>query len=217
MSTENILAEWRPAEGFNILDFRDFQGFPQYGMPPYVFKFRFSSIQEPLELVALGIHFMGWNIPECRTNTLFSKIQVSKNGFQDIYYNQPGGKTGENNMVFRFEKKLVLRTADDVLVIAFFPLCPVHMVDVDAIFFLTEEEVKNTTPPPVIINDDDKKKKITDDPLKLLTDPRPLDHYWYIYATVFGMILLLLVSLLFSTINQPKKSRPQYIVIRPKK
>lgn len=215
MSTENILAEWRSAEGFNILDFRDFQTFPQYGTPPYVLKFRFSSLQEPVELAALAIHFMGWNIPECRTNTLFSKIQISKNGFQDIYYNQPGGKTGENNIVFRFEKKLVLRTSDDVLMIVFFPLCPVHMVDVDSIFFLTEGEVQNTTPPP-IIDDDNKKKKMADDPLKTLTNPQPLDHYWYIYATVFGMILLLLISLLFSTINQPKKS-PHYIVIRPKK
>ena len=214
MSTENIMAEWRPAEGFNILDFRDFQSFPQRGIAPYVFKFRFSSLEEPLDLAALAIHFMGWNIPECHTNTLFSKIQVSKNGFQDIYYNQPGGKTGENNIVFRFEKKLVLRTADDVLVIAFFPLCPVHMVDVDAIFFLTEEKVKNTTPPPVIINDE--KKPVTDDPLTLLSNPQPPGHYWYIYATVFGMILLLLISLLFTTINQSKKSR-HYIVIRPKK
>ena len=215
MSTENILTEWRPAEGFNILDFRDFQSFPQYGIPPYVLKFSFSSLQEPLELTALAIHFMGWNIPECRTNTLFSKIQVSKNGFQDIYYNQPGWKAGENNMTFRFEKKLVLRTSDDVLVITFFPLCPVHMVDVDAIFFLTEGEVKNTTTPPPII-DDKKNKKPEEDPLKLLNNPQPLDHYWYIYATVFGMILLLLVSLLFTTINQPNKSR-HYIVIRPKK
>ena len=215
MSTENILAEWRPAEGFNILDFRDYQSFPQYGIPPYVLKFRFSSLQEPFELSAVGIHFMGWNIPECGTNTLFSKIQVSKNGFQDIYYNQPGGKMGENTMTFQFEKKLVLRTSDDVLVIALFPLCPVHMVDVDAIFFLTDADVKtSTTPPPKII--DDKKKNMTDDPLKLLTNPQPLDHYWYIYATVFGMILLLLVSLLFTTINQPKKSR-HFIVIRPQK
>ena len=215
MSTENILTDWRPVEGFNILDFRDFQSFPQYGIPPYVLKFSFSSLQEPLELTALAIHFMGWNIPECRTNTLFSKIQVSKNGFQDIYYNQPGWKAGENNMTFRFEKKLVLRTSDDVLVITFFPLCPVHMVDVDAIFFLTEGEVKNTTTPPPII-DDKKNKKPEEDPLKLLNNPQPLDHYWYIYATVFGMILLLLVSLLFTTINQPNKSR-HYIVIRPKK
>lgn len=215
MTTKNIMTEWRPAEGFNIIDFRDFQSFPQYGIPPYVLKFRFSSLQEPLELTALAIHFMGWNIPECRTSTLFSKIQVFKNGFHDIYYNQPGGKAGENNMTFRFEKKLVLRTSDDVLVIAFFPLCPVHMVDVDAILFLTEGEVKNTTTPPPII-DDKKNKKPEEDPLKLLNNPQPLDHYWYIYATVCGMILLLLVSLLFTTINQPKKSR-HYIVIRPKK
>lgn len=80
MSTENIVTEWRPAEGFNLLDFRDFKNFPQYDIPPYVLKFRFSSMQKPLELVGIGIHLMGWNIPECRTDTLFSKIQISKNG-----------------------------------------------------------------------------------------------------------------------------------------
>jgi hypothetical protein len=220
MSTENMIVEWRPTDSFNILDFRDFQSFPQYGIPPYVLKFRFSSLQEPLEIAALTIHFMGWNIPECRTDTLFSKVQVSKNGFQDIYYNQPGGKTGENNVVFQFEKKLVLRTPDDVLVVAFFPLCPVHMVDVDAIFFLTEENVRNitSTPPPAIIindNNNDNNEKTKQNPIKLITNPQPFDHYWYIYATIFGMILLLLISLLFITINQPKKPR-HYIVIRPK-
>jgi len=213
MNKENILTEWKSTEGFNILDFRDFKNFPQYGIPPYVLRFRFSSIQEPMELMAVSIRFMGWNIPECQTDTLFSKIQVSKNGFQDIYYNQPGGKMGDNYVILRFEKKLVLRSQEDVLIIALFPLCPVHMVDVDAILFLTDADVKPTTTPPPTMDTDDKKEK---DPLKLLTDPRPLDHYWYLYATLFAMILLLLISLLFTTINQPKTSR-RYIVIRPKK
>lgn len=212
MSTENILGEWKPADGFNLLDFRDFQSFPQYGIPPYVLKFRFPTIEDPLELSGVAIHFMGWNIPECRTTTLFSKIQISKNGFQDIYYSQSGGRMGENQMVFRFDKKMMLRTADDVFVLSFFPLCPVHMVDVDSIIFLTELDIRMSTPPPTM---EPKKKTAKEDPLQLLNNPRPLDHYWYIYATIFGMILLLLISLLFATINQPQKSR-HYIVIRPK-
>lgn len=213
MNRENILTEWRSGEGFNILDFRDFKNFPQYGIPPYVLKFRFSDIQEPMELVAVAIRFMGWNIHECQTDTLFSKIQVSKNGFQDIYYNQPGGKMGDNYLTFRFEKKLVLRSPEDVLLITFFPLCPVHMVDMDTILFLTDTVVKTTTPPPNVDTVD--KKKNTEDPMTLLMDPHPPDHYWYLYATLFVMILLLLISLLFTTINQPKISR-RYIVIRPK-
>lgn len=205
-SETNVLTEWRPTEGFNLQNFRDFQNFPQYDIAPYILKFRFSDKQE-YRLTALAIHFMGWNIPECRSNTLFSRVMVSKNGFQDIYYNQPCGHMGENFQTLRLEKELVLRSPEDILIISFFPLCPAHMVDVDAILFLTGADGP-ATPPPSLVSKE--KEKETLDLSSLLHNPQPYDHYWYIYATVFVMVLLLLVSLLFATINKPKK----YIVIR---
>lgn len=211
MNTENILTEWKPMEGFNILDFRDFKDFPLYDTPPYILKFRFSSIQEPLELKGLGIDLMGWNIPECQTETLFSKIQVSKNNFQDVYYNQSGGKMGENRLVLRFEKTMVLRSPNDILMVAFFPLCPVHMVDVGKVEFLT---ITDTTTKPPVLDDKKDNTKEKEEILSRLTDPRPLGHFWYIYATLFVMVLLLMICLLFMTINQKKK---YYLVVRDKK
>jgi hypothetical protein len=211
MNTTNSLTEWTPEDSFNILDFRDFKNFPQYENPPYVLKFRFSSIQAPLEIKGIVIDFMGWNIPECQTRTLFSKIQVSKNGFQDIYYNQPGGEIGRNHMTLQFEKNMVLRYPKDVLLISFFPLCPVHMVDIEKIVFLTSgggTPSSPTTQPPDIIDNGGK----NDNPIKVLTID---NQYWYIYATIFVMLLLLLLSLLFTTMSQSKKTN--YIVIRTKK
>lgn len=207
MRSETVLSEWRPTQGFNLQNFRDFKNFPQYDITPYILKFRFSDIQTEWILSSVAIHFMGWNIPECRTNTLFSKIMVSKNGFQDIYYNQPSGSMGENFKTLRFDKEMVLRSPEDMLIISFFPLCPAHMVDVDAILFLTNAEGGGSTPPPSLVNN---QKTESIDLSSLLANPQPYDHYWYIYATVFAMVLMLLVTMLFSTINQPKK----YIVIR---
>jgi len=212
MSKQNILTEWNPSDGFNILDYRDFRNFPQYETPPFVLKFRFSSIKEPVEYTGVGVDLMGWNIPECRTDTLFSKIQVSKNGFQDIYYNQPGGKMGENHLTLNFVKKMALKSSNDVLFISFFPLCPVNMVDIVRVVFLIDADpidvaTKTTTKPPVLL---DETKKLQQELLR----PQPIDHFWYIYITIFVMILLLMISLLFMTINQRTK---RYIVIRPKK
>jgi len=212
MSKQNILTEWAPNEGFNILDYRDFINFPQYENPPFILKFRFSMIQNPIEYTGIGVDLMGWNIPECQTDTLFSKIQVSKNGFQDIYYNQPGGKMGENHLTLNFKKNMVLKSPNDVLFISFFPLCPVHMVDIARVVFLVDAvvdpiEIIPTTIPPVVLEE---KKKLQQE----LFNPQPMDHFWYIYATIFVMILLLMISLLFMTINQRKK---RYIIIRAKK
>lgn len=196
MSKENILTEWKPREGFNILDFRDFQTFPQYDPAPYVMKFGFTGISNPLQLKGVSIDFSGWNIPECQSDTLFSRILISKNGFQDIYYNQPGGTMGQNHNVIQFKKNMVLRS-NDLLIITFFPLCPVHMVDLDKIVFLTVLPAPKTTDPPAIINDNPTPVK----PVSIISAVQPARDYWYIYATIAGMIMLLLLSILFITIN----------------
>lgn len=195
MSKENILTEWKPSEGFNILDFRDSMTFPQYDPAPYVMKFGFSGIANPLQLKGVSIDFSGWNIPECQSDTLFSRILISKNGFQDIYYNQPGGTMGQNHSIIQFRKTMVLRP-NDMLVITFFPLCPVHMVDLDKIVFLTVLPVPKTTDPPATKKDNPPIHSVS-----IINAVEPIRDYWYIYATIAGMIILLLLSLLFMTIN----------------
>lgn len=210
MSAKNIITEWTPFDGFNIMDFRDFQSFPQLENPPFVFKFRFSSIQEPLVLKGVVIDMTGWNIPECKTKTLFSKIQVSKNGFQDVYLNKSGGKSGKNHLTLPFDRDMKLLSPQDVLLMSLFPMCPVSMVDVERILFLTDGGSNPTpkpTPPPDIIDNDD-----AEDTNK----PPPFNKYWYIYATIFGMIVMLLLSVLLTAMRQPRTRAP-YIVIRTEK
>lgn len=203
------LTGWTPDKGFNILDFRDLENFPQYYTPPYVLKFNFTNT---MVLEAIVVDFMGWNIPECGSNTLFSKIQISKNGFEDIYYNKPGGKMGENNMTFKLENKMILSSPKDVLLVSFFPLCPVHMMDIGRIIFIdatTPRNTPTTTTPPT-----SGQQSTTNDPLNILLNPKPLDPYWYLYATLFSMVILLLLSLLFMSMKSKKK---HYIILRTKK
>lgn len=206
-----LIGEWIPTEKFNILDVRDFQNFPQYDTPPYVLRFNFSNIQEPIDFYGILIDMMGWNLPECRTDLLFSKIQVSKNGFQDIYYDKKGGTIGSrNNLFLKFDKIMKMISSRDVMFVTLFPMCSIHMITIEKVGFLSLSVIKKIpiTQETTITNDNDNNNK--------LLKPTSLSDYWYLYTTLFIMILFLMISLLFMVINyQPQKRR--YIVIRTKK
>lgn len=186
-----MTTEWKP-EGFNILDYRDFS----QDDTPYVLRFRFPR---PVVFYSIRLDVVGWNLPECKTNILFSKINISKNGFDNVYYSSPGGNPGRmNNMKIDLNRDLVA-TLDDVVYITLFPACPIHMVDVDRIVFLPH--TTTTTPPPT--RQEEQKPFVQ--PPSMTT----LDHYWYIYITVFVMVVLLMLSLLFMTI---RPQQPLYII-----
>lgn len=191
--------EWKPSEGFNLLDTRNTQNFPQFSTPPYVLKFQFS---DPVVFHALSLYVMGWNIPECRTDTLFSKVQVSKNGWDDLYYNKPA-KNLSDPLVFRNDMAL---TSKDTLFLTLFPLCPAHMVHVDRVVFLPPT---NTTPPPkplppATADDQNNNAATPDYPTGNNTESTNTffsETYWYLYATVFVMVILLMLSLLFRALR----------------
>lgn len=202
-----IVGEWKPTDDFNILDVRDFQNFPQYDTPPYVLRFNFTSM--PVEFYGILLELMGWNIPECQTSLLFSKIQVSKNGFHDVYYSKQGGVMGKNNkLTLKFDRNMKIVSLNDVMFITLFPFCPVHMISIERIGFMS-----NTTlivkPPPVI----EKEEKKDDNPI--LLKPSTLSDYWYIYVTLVIMILFLMISLLFMVMKTSTKKK--YILVRAKK
>lgn len=207
MNNSMIIGEWKPEERFNILDVRDFKTFPQYDPPPYVFKFNFSNTHEPIEIHGIVMDILGWNIPECRTNVLFSKIQVSKNGYNDIYYNKKEGSINSNNLTLNFDRNMVISSLNDVLVISLFPLCRIHMIYIERIAFLSISAMKKLPENSGSNIDENEYQK---HPLFSYHDP-----YWYLYATLVVMILFLLISLLFMVINN--KQKRHYIVIRPKK
>lgn len=194
-----MTAEWRPPEGFNILDTRNFNDFPQYEIPPYVLKFDFSS---PVVLRGVSLDFMGWNIPECRTETLFSKIQISKNGWYDIYYDRSVGHMGMNkNLVLDFIKDMFLSTNDNMF-ITLFPQCPVHMVDIDRVGFLSIPG-PDTIP---VNNTTTCSPTCPQQQFPIFFSP---ERYWYLYATLFFMVILLMLSLLFMTL----RPQPTYRLI----
>lgn len=210
-----IVGEWKPLETFNLLDVRDFQNFPYYETPPYVLRFNFINI--PVEFSGIVMDVMGWNIPECHTGVLFSRIIVSKNGFQDVYYSQP---TPQNNhLVLQFNHKMQIQTPQDVMVISLFPLCPIHMVTLEKIEFLSSSSSTNIK----TIVEKKAQEQQTDNPKKPWTsledDPTLLkpttifSHYWYLYTTVLIMILLFMMTLLFMVMNS-SSIKKRYIVLR---
>lgn len=189
-----VLTEWLPQDTFNLLDYRDFEHFPQYDTPPYVLKFNFTKIEDPLVINTIVTDIRGWNIPECQTQQLLSKIIISKNGFDDIYYNNT-----PTSSTLDLDRKLILASTKDIIYIVMYPVCPIHMMDVNQIIFLTPTE------------DDDPHKK--DDTATKKPKPQlpPLptkendDNYWYLYATLLLMILFLFITLLFSILQHNKK------------
>lgn len=193
-----MTTEWKPPEGFNILDYRDFKNFPQYDTPPYVLKFRFPDIHGSVVFYGVSADLMGWNLPGCKTDTLFSRVCISKNGFEDVYYDKPMGKVGVGyDMIMDLDKDMTM-TADDVVYISMFPLCPAHMVDVGRVGFLSTTTTDGTDATP-------KPQKQPSTP-----SSATLDHYWYIYITLFVMVVLLMLSLLFMTMRPQPKYRLVY-------
>jgi hypothetical protein len=212
-----IVGEWKPLETFNILDVRDFQNFPYYETPPYVLRFNFTNI--PVEFSGIVMDVMGWNIPECHTDVLFSRIQVSKNGFQDVYYSQPS--LLNNHLVLQFNHKMKIHTPQDVMVISLFPMCPIHMVTLERIGFLSssssktivdnkkeqEETTKKSQPPTPLLEEDP----------TLLKPTTFFSHYWYLYTTVLIMILLFMMTLLFMVMNSSSVKKRYIVLRRPQK
>lgn len=192
-----------PPEGFNLLDYRDFRNYPDY--PPYVLRFQFSS---NVVIVRLSMIVMGWNLPECRMENLFSRIVVSKNGMQDIYYDRPGGRAGLDRIDFALEKKLTTTSPNDEVLISFFPVCPVHMIDIDRIEFQSSHMTTTTsTPPPQNKNPETNKEQQennpeTNDPQKDDNNTEKMFHpYWYIYITIGVMIVMFMMSILFRSLR----------------
>lgn len=201
-----------PPEGFNLLDYRDFSNYPDF--PPYVLRFKFSS---NVVIVRMTIVVMGWNLPECKTDDLFTRIVVSKNGMHDVYYDRPGGRAGLDRIDFSLEKKLTTTSPDDEIIISFFPVCPVHMIDIDRIEFLSSFSTippSTTTPPPhnkekegqqsqddKDENSDNQKTNEEQEENKTQTFFQKSQPYWYIYTTIGVMIVLFMMSILFRSLH----------------
>ena len=202
-----------PPEGFNILDYRNFKDYPDF--PPYVLRFQFSS---NVVIVRITMVVMGWNLPECKTDNLFSRIVVSKNGMQDVYYDRPGGRAGLDRIDFALEKKLTTTSPNDEVMISFFPVCPVHMIDIDQIEFKSSHTTTptTTTPPPQKKNnpspsptdnpatnnqEQQKQEENKNNPETETTFLQSSQPYWYIYSTIGVMIVLLMMSLLFRSLH----------------
>lgn len=191
-----VLREWQPPETFNLLDYRDFQHFPLYDTPPYVLKFNFFNITDPIVINSIITDIRGWNIPECGTEQMLSKITISKNGFDDVYYNNT-----PSSSVLDLNKDLLLASPKDVIYIVLFPLCPVHMMDINQIIFLTPA---TTTAVKETDNLNTSSTKPPSPPLPPLPS-KENDPYWYLHLTLLIMVLLLLLSLLFSFFRPCKK------------
>lgn len=198
-----------PPEGFNLLDYRDFTIDPD--LPPYVLRFKFS---ENIVVKRIVIIAMGWNLPECNTDNLFSKIVVSKNGMQDVYYNRPGGRAGIDRLDFSLQRTLTTTSPNDEISISFFPQCPVHMLDVDQIEFLSSSDSSSvslpptTTPTPSSINDEDnvdtttipKRKQQQSQQQSQIQTAKISQEYWYLYVSIAVLILILMISILSLTL-----------------
>lgn len=194
-----------PPEAFNILDYRDFRNYPEY--PPYVLRFRFSA---NVVIVRLSMIVMGWNLPECRNDNLFSRIVVSKNGMQDVYYDRPGGRAGLDRIDFALEKKLTTTSPNDEILISFFPVCPVHMIDIDRIDFQSSY-IPTPTPAPQNKNPETNKPQQDDNNTETNNQQQNNDDnnntetilhpYWYIYITIGVMIVMFMMSILFRSLH----------------
>lgn len=198
-----------PPEGFNLLDYRDFT--IDADLPPYVLRFKFS---ENIVVKRIVIIAMGWNLPECNTDNLFSKIVVSKNGMQDVYYNRPGGRAGIDRLDFVLQRTLTTTSSNDEISISFFPQCPVHMIDVDQIEFLSSSDDNSvslpptTTPTPSSINDEDnvdtttipKRKQQQPQQQTQIQTAKISQEYWYLYVSLAVLILILMISILSLTL-----------------
>lgn len=196
-----MTTEFVPEEGFNILDFRDFQNFPQFETPPFVLKFTFS---ENVEWSALSIDLMGWNLPECQTDVLLTKVIVSKNGWNDIYY------SGKFQATLSLERPLLL-TPQDTMFLTLFPMCPVNMMDIRQIVFLKDNNnlLMTTTslpPSPTLATSTSppSPSSLKKENLRKTMAPLPsyFQEYWYIYATLLLMLLFFLISILFMVFRQ---------------
>lgn len=210
-----------PPEGFNLVDYRDFTIDPD--LPPYVLRFKFS---ENIIVKRIVVIAMGWNLPECNTDDLFSKIVVSKNGMQDVYYNRPGGRAGIDRLDFSLARTLTTTSPNDEISIAFFPICPVHMIDIDQIQFLSSSDTSSTslppttspmtTPTPSSFNDEDNlettttKRKIQKQTQFQTTNIS--QEYWYLYATVAVLILILMISILSLTLYRRNRQSCSRVV-----
>lgn len=190
-----VLIEWQPPETFNLLDYRDLQNFPQYDPAPYVLKFNFLKIEDPLVINAIVTDIRGWNIPECQTQQLLSRVTISKNGFEDVYYNKT-----PTSSILDLDRTLVLASTKDVIYIVLYPLCPVHMMDVNQIVFLTPT-VKDTPTTDHVVN------KNTKPVLPPLPTKDNDDKYWYLYATLLIMILFIFITFLFSLMKKSQKKK----------
>lgn len=214
MNNDVIVGEWKPLETFNILDVRDFQNFPYYETPPYVLRFNFTNI--PVEFSGIVMDVMGWNIPECHTDILFSRVQVSKNGFQDVYYSQPIF-SNNHHLVLQFNRKMKIQMHQDVMVISLFPLCPIHMVTLERIGFLSSSSSKT------IVDNKKEQEEIKKPSTPLLEEdptllkPTTFSPYWYMYTTVFIMILLFMITLLFMVMNSSSVKKRYIVLRRPQK
>lgn len=190
-TTEQKIIEWRPMDDFNMLDTRDFKDYPLYDTPPYVLKFKFSNV-EKLVLRGLVIDIMGWNLAECQTNILFSKIDITKNN-TELYSTYTGGTVGKNNLVFGFVSDMVLQP-NDIIYITFFPMCSVHMVDIERVVFIVTASTSNNK----------KKPHNPPKPNPIVVKP-PTNDYWYIYVIFACLFSILFLSILLTMMHQKKK------------
>lgn len=191
MTDKDVLAEWVPDDGFNLIDYRDFSGRKEVIPPPYLLSFRF-----PQEVVVGGVSVgvVGWSMPGCGAKDLFSRVVVTKNGNEVLY-------EGRLEPTMRLRQETRLTGKDDIRVLMF-PSCPAHMARVNVVSFLSPRQAKD--------QDEQQPSKEADDnkPSAPQQQPPlpPRDDYWYLYATVVVMFLILMMTVLFM-VMRPQKAR----------
>lgn len=178
--------EWIPEPGFNIVDYRNNNDFPQSFVPPYILTFQFSK---PIVFKSVRPVFLGWNTPGCGTQTLFMRIQVAKNKISNLYYDREGD--ADNQSTLTFTKNMEL-TPNDTLLVVLFPTCPAHMITISQLVFI---------PPPT-----------TSKPPVPIFKPSNISVFNYsdnMYMAAVVVVLVLIVAvILFSLVRHRKYRKP---------